>query len=276
MHVVLAGLDRLPTDTHARLHTAPQDADGRLAGLADTVQPLLADGPVLVVHPWWDPEVRRAVDSLHMALDTPALLRWSTDLSPLAASAVGGLVARLTDHVEEPAVLVAGLPRLVGGVMGAALLDSVSRLEHLSPSLGQHVASWLPGGRFLAVASPEPRVERLGRKARVPLPPVVEDRRAVLSVGADALRGPVVDALTARGTASPRVEDVPLSERSRAWWGTDDLVEVAIVPVGEPRIASDLVSHVGPAQPCGWCQRPTPTSPCPWCGHVAEPATTSA
>lgn len=276
MHVVLAGIDRLPTDAHAGLHTAGPDAGGQLAGLADTVQPLLADGPVLVVHPSWDPEVSRTVDSLHMALDTPALLRWSTALSPLAASAVGGMVARLTDHVEEPAVLLAGLPRLVGGVMGAALLGSVSRLEHLSPSLGQHMASWLPGGRFLAVASPDARVERLGRKAGVPLPPVVEDRRAVLSVGTDALRGPVVEALTARGTASPRIEDVPLSERSREWWGTDDLVEVAIVPVGEPRIASDLVSHVGPARPCGWCQRATATSPCPWCGHVGDAAANSA
>lgn len=245
----------------------------RPADLADVVQPLLAEQPVLVLHPTWDPETRRAVDSLHMALDTPALLRCGIGLAPVAASAVGGLLAGLADHVDEPAVLMAGLPRLTNRVLAAALLGSVTHLEHLSASLGQHVTSWLPGARFLAIAGPDARVERLGRRAPVPLPPVVDDRRAVLAIGDDALRGSIMEALTARGTSTPRVDEVPLTDRSRAWWGTDDLVEIAIVPISAERLVADLVEHAGSPAPCDWCHRPTPTSPCPWCGHVAVAAT---
>lgn len=272
MHVVLAGLDRLPDDQHPRLHVV---ADGsRPAALADVVQPLLDDRPVLVLHPAWDTDTRRTVDSLHMALDTPSFLRCSTGLAPLAASAVGGLLAALTDHVAEPAVLMAGLPRLVNRVLAAGLLGSVTHLEHLSASLGQHVSSWLPGARFLAVSGPDTRVERLSRRAAVPLPPVVEDRRALLAVGNNALRGPIIEALTARGTATPRIDEVPLTERSKAWWGTDELVEIAIVPARIERLAADLVEHAGTPAPCGWCERLTPISPCPWCGHAAATVAT--
>lgn len=102
---------------------------------------------------------------------------------------------------------------------------------------------------------------------------MVDDRRAVLAIGDDALRGSIMEALTARGTSTPRVDEVPLTDRSRAWWGTDDLVEIAIVPISAERLVADLVEHAGSPAPCDWCHRPTPTSPCPWCGHVAVAAT---
>lgn len=107
-------------------------------------------------------------------------------------------------------------------------------------------------------------------------PPVTDDRRAVVAGGPEGLRGLVVDALTARGTATPRIDDAPLTDRSRQWWGTDEVVEVAIAPVGEAAVAATLVEHVGPTSPCAWCGRATPTSPCAWCGHVAETAATPA
>lgn len=178
MHIVLAGLDRLPGDEHERLHVVA-DAT-RPADLADVVQPLLAEQPVLVLHPTWDPETRRAVDSLHMALDTPALLRCGIGLAPVAASAVGGLLAGLADHVDEPAVLMAGLPRLTNRVLAAALLGSVTHLEHLSASLGQHVTSWLPRG-------PIPRDRRTRRSRRATRSPRA---RATAASGRRPPRGP--------------------------------------------------------------------------------------
>lgn len=276
MHVVLAGLDRLPFDQRPDLVVADLSEDGRTR-LTDAILPGLAHGPVLVVHPTWDRSVGTVVDSVHAALDDPAVLRHGTPLPPLAAAVLGELAVRLQPHLPDPGTLVAGLPHVEDEVRAGAVLGTVSRLEHVQASVGQHLASWLPNGRFLATFGDDEAVRRLPRGEAIALPDLTAGQRLFLAVGDTTLDGPVRRGLDGSTTRPDDGSwDLDLPSRSAGWWGTADIVEFAIVPRLLQDLAARIVERVGTSRACHWCEHPTPVSPCPWCGHVRASAPADA
>ncbi len=129
---------------------------------------------------------------------TAALARQSSLLAargdnvPLATRALphGPLAVRLlaeyvADEDVSPALAVALLDEVAADTFSAAWVPSVARLSSPSPSLGQHLRSWLPvGAGFLIEHAPLTRVSAVsGRAAGEP-----RDRpagRAVLFVAGD-------------------------------------------------------------------------------------------
>lgn len=272
MHVVLAGLDRLPFDQRPDLVVADLSEDGR-ARLTDAILPGLEHGPVLVIHPTWDQTVGAVVDSVHAALDRTSVLRHRTSLPPLAAAVLAELAVRLQQHLPDPGALVAGLPHVEDEILAGAVMGSVSRLEHVQASVGQHLASWLPRGRFLATFGQDGVVRRLPRGEQIALPEMAPDHRLFMAVGDTTLDEPVRRGLDG---ATPRPDDgswdLDLPSHSTAWWGTADLVEFAVVPRLLQDLAARILDRVGASQACRWCEHPAPVSPCPWCGHVRATA----
>lgn len=267
MHVVVAGIDRLVMDSHPDLRVATAD-DDPLVDLAVEVQDLLDDGPVLVLCPSWDPEMVQTLDSLHAALDDPRLLRHATSLPPLGAAALGGIAARLAAFVDNPAVLAAGMSHVESGIEIGAVVSSVARLEQVSTSLGNHVASWLPGGRFVVLPGAEEPVRRVRRKDVLTLPEVGHGRMAMVAGSEESeLFESVKAALDAQGVTAEQPVPMPLSDRAATWWGTAHMVEFAFVVRDLAALADEVKAKHDSVQSCTWCGRRSPVGACRWCGH---------
>lgn len=221
------------------------------------------DQDVLVVLPSWRDDLRRAAETARSSVDNDRMVLYSSELPPLAASALVAQAAALSADGMLLGRLAGVLPRLEGGITPFAWLGSVSRLSHLTPSLGQHVRSMAPGSVFMAYAGAEPRVERAKRKEpRIILPMSAARHAIALSAHPGGNRDWVQRALRAIGLENQVLEMAPITE-STNWWGTDRLVELALYS----REIDELAAlDRRPAEACSWCGHEVVTDPCPVCG----------
>lgn len=218
---------------------------------------------VLVVLPSWRDDLRRAAETARSSVDNDRMVLHSSDLPPLAASALVAQAAALSAGGMLLGRLAGMLPLLEKGITPFAWLGSVSKLSRLTPTLGQHVRSMAPGSVFMAYAGAEPRVEQVKRKEpRIILPMSAARHAIALSTHPSGNRDWVQRALRAIGLDSRVQEVAPISE-STNWWGTDRLVELALYS----RDVDELVAlDSRPTEPCPWCAHEVVPDPCPVCG----------
>lgn len=190
------------------------------------------------------------------------LLAAGTDV-PVASRALrhGPLAVRLlADRVAHldlsPAQAVAALDDVASATWSGAWVPSVAGLDDPSPSLGQHLRSWLPGGHgFLIVHHPHPRVRVVRADAAEEL--VEAGLRPVLVVAGEG--APVVALEQAQRAASARSRSAVRSlPDARARYGIAAAVELAALP-------GDLPTAPAGEGTCGGCGLPQTTVTCPFC-----------
>jgi hypothetical protein len=232
---------------------------------------LEAGGHVIAIVPQWlGGEGLQRLQMVQSALDDERLTIHETPLPPLAGAVLASLASAVAPHLPSTGVLASLLPELEAELHVFTWLGSVSGLSVPAPSLGQHIASLVPGSAFGVSSYPEPSVARLGRDGAgpgVPLPQIARPcRLAVSDHGGD--RG-WIDAvnLSLGGLEVRQVEPTPNGPK---WWGTGKLVESVAYPVDVAALGAELANAAGPWT-CRWCRELIARSPCPLCGHRGRP-----
>lgn len=260
--------DGTPPDAALAYEPPADDAD-EYAALADLVAPRVRNGDVVLAV-----LDRRTAEPMHArllavrsALETTRLVVHTTALPPLgAALLVRGALELDAEGVLPPSVIASGIDRLDDLVIGAAWLGTVAKLQHPAPSLKLHARSYLPGGGYVAVLDDDPRVLRhKDATAALPLPAldVATDWRVVVGTGlADEA---VLEPTLAGPLAGAEVVRVNNRRASVAWWGTEKLAELALMPRSLDRLRHAVLAD-GSTRACGWCGHVVATSSCPLCG----------
>lgn len=251
----------------------PTDVARHVEAVTQAVGPLLADGNhVLVIHPdWHDDEVRRSLEVARLALDTHRLILHATPAPPLAGGLLAATAAALATRGAQAGPLASFLPALSASILPLAWLGSVTRLAHPTPSMAQHVRSLLPGAGFVAIAGANPRIERADRREpSLPLDSDLRGHRIALAARPEGALTWVERALADRG-CSADVLRLPATPLGPQWWGTDELVELAVFPSD----LDQLADAVGPAVPCAWCGEPVGGRLCPLC-RMRQPTGTGS
>lgn len=242
------------------------DATGD-APLLELFDDFTGEGRLLLVSPRaGDEKLRRRLETAQAAIaGRREVVRLITDLPPLGASVLGALAASLAPLAPSTGVLVDGLRVIEHELILAAVLPTVLRLEHPTPSFGQRARSLFPGGAFLARAQPDPMVTAIDRNRPVPelladadpgATGVLVSAPARLAWAADALGEAFPDAHVARTEAGGG---------AAAYWGTANVAQAVAYPADPDALAAELFAH--PGVPCPWCGEPVVTMPCPICGH---------
>lgn len=267
MKVVLHDLQVVPAVADpAGATTVASDVPDALARLADALAAGPRDEPVLLVVPGWSGAAVRTARTARAALDRATVQCVEVGLPPAAASVVASLALRLAPRLPHPGMLSAAVRVLEEQVASYALLRSVTGLDRVQPSLGQHVASWTPNSRFLVVTSPDSSVQRVTRRAPLELPGGGEGRATLVTGPPGELREELASAARRRFETPPPVEVDAVPGAAR-WWGSDDVAEGVEWPGDLDRLADDVRRRVGPVRTCGWCGQRVPTGPCALCGH---------
>lgn len=198
--------------------------------------------------------LRRICAGVAVSGDAPPVAGLALPHGPLALTVLGALA---TASPASPACLLTWLDGVARSVWSAAWLQTVSGVEDPSPSLGQHVRSWLPGGKgFLLEHAPVSRVTRVrdGRSA-APSGPVPEGAEtlpmAALSIARQRSAGQHL--LAEASAAHPR-------------YGTS-VVELATQPDPLPPRPQEAG-----LPSCPVCGIPLPREVCPYCRARVAPA----
>lgn len=170
----------------------------------------------------------------------------------------------LPDLPRDPALALAALEAQVAASWALTWFPRVAGLHFPTPSLGQHMRSWLPGSGFVARFDDEPITVHA---ADQPL----TDLEMELTPGTRAVRyGPVpldvvgsFAAKTGHRVETVYVVDADLELGHHSWYGISRVAELAAVPPrpGEPG-AIPPPPAFGTCTSCGW-QSAGPN--CPFC-----------
>lgn len=244
-------------------YDGPHD-DGQAGELTGALRHVLAKGDVvLVVTPERDDEIHERVLRVSAALDTARLVVHRSSLPPLGVAALIRALDELATTDGIPPTLVASaVGRLEASVRTAAWLGSVTGLSRPAPTLWQHVRSWFPGSSFVATLDGTGSLRTVPRDHdRLPVPAVDDPAGwfGLIAVGQD------LTAPTPR-TDRPPIQQVELPAQSASWWGTDQLVEVAVGPTGRQLL--EVLRQAGAAT-CDWCRATVSELPCALCGSAA-------
>jgi hypothetical protein len=223
-------------------------------------EPPPGDGPVLVLgERRFEREVGREAALLADRLDVGVARR----LLPHGPLAVRYLAETAAENwVLGAAVAVELLDRAAAGTFSAAWMPRVGSLSSPAPSLGQHLRSWLPGGRgFLAVHVPGDRVHAVTQLDHVLAP----EGRGPLLVGGD-LPDHVRDAVLA-GTGCQAAYEVAAVVAPRARYGSDRAVELVALPADVP----SLLARHAEGSSCAVCGLSHSGPSCPFCHAGAVP-----
>ncbi|TXL61994.1 hypothetical protein [Aeromicrobium terrae] len=189
-------------------------------------------------------------------------------LEPLPGTPLAvGVVSSLVDDLHGDDVFawrLAALDLLRASLWSAVWLPSVTGLSTPTPSLFQHVRSWLPGSGFLAVAAPEPRV----LPARSAPVSGVEARPDSALIHSPLTRPTwVVDAV-AKAVQPQSVSAVETVREPIDVYGTEAAVELVAVPVSFASASRPDSAAVVACPACG-VRHARPT--CPVCKMSAQP-----
>jgi hypothetical protein len=231
---------------------------------------LESGGRVVVIMPQWlEDEAVMRLDMARSMLDTERVAVHRTALPPLAATVLASLASACGPSLPSAGLLASLLEDLEAELHVFAWLGSVAGLSNPSPSIGQHVSSFVPGSAYGVSSWPEPAVHRLKPgQPSVPLPEITRPSRLVVaSHGGDA--GWLTDTVNSALGGLPVVHVEP-TPRGPKWWGTSKLVEGVVYPIDCAELAADLMAEVEPWA-CRWCNELIARSPCPFCGHRGRP-----
>lgn len=246
--------------------------------------------------PWDDPSVLAtepdvvAPETSHLLVLTPPS---GTRKAYVAAGLVAAVRTDLAVHVEtvpaSTAVTVRALetvpadadsPNHVAASVAAAVRScvwgawtpSVAKLERPSPSLGQHVQSWIArGAGFLAVHGTSS--ESPGWVGRLPQNQVEASRRLPRGGAYEAqmfgsLPEEAIGALFAMGLQSRPVRRDPAGD-AESVWGHPKAVEFVLTPTPTPG-ASRVAMLGAPTGTCAVCREPVWGDHCPFCRAVTS------
>ncbi|MGH2698715.1 MAG: hypothetical protein ACRDJL_05900 [Actinomycetota bacterium] len=256
----VSGGGTVPAFSH---QPAPHD----LERLVDTVREAVrARGHVVAVYPEYaaEPSLAR-LETVRTALNTRRVATYGTRLPPLAGAALASLAAAVTPYIKAPGLLCAALPNLEGELLVLAWLGSVSKLDHPSPSLAQHVASMSPASAFGVSFWPEPSVKTLRKKDRTVSLPTTFRPMMLATAARDGGDVSWLEEIVLPGLGMPptaRFDATPLGPR---WWGTTRLVEAVAYPVDVPVTARKITHGLSPFL-CRWCGEAIAARHCPFCG----------
>lgn len=221
-------------------------------------------GSVVAIHPTWaDEPARRNLQAVRSALMTDRLVIWPISLPPLAGAVLASVASVVSPHVASSGELVSALPAFSQQLLSATWLRSVASLREPSPTLGMHLASYLPRSAFAVCSWSDPPVRRLRDRDRGLPPPPVDGRRmavAIASRDGDVgwVREVVVPAL-----GRPPVVEVPPTPTGPEWWGTSQLVEAVAYPLEVSELLAAARRQIGLV--CRWCGEKIASPPCPFC-----------
>lgn len=235
----------------------PLDPDDPLA-LAAAVSE--SSGHVLVVGTAVQEQSVRMLASFAVARWPALPVAWRT--APVAALAVANAAAVAARSGLPPSLAVHCFDLALQRIWSAASVSSVAGLQHPSPSLGQHLRSWIPGGEgFLVVHGPRPTVLAV-QSAREQGVPMNDGLRRLLLVSGRASNKTVDAATTLAGTSG--VREVGQIVDPRRQYGSNRVVECVGLPTSD-----DAATSVPPViGECPSCSLPLATPACPFC-HAA-------
>jgi hypothetical protein len=236
-----------------------------LGRLTDAVLSGIEDrGSVVAIFPSWAAEpAQRNLETVRSALTTDELAMRPTSLPPLAGGVLGSLVSGLATRVASPGALLAAIAGVESRLLWVAWLNSVSRLATPPPTIGQHLASYLPGSGFAVCSWSDPPIRRL-RRGRDGIPrPAVGARRMGLIVAGRGENADWVQRVVVPAVGRPQVTAVDPPPLGPLRWGTANAVEAVAYPLDLSDLEGDVPAW--PRSPCSWCGHEVSHRSCPFC-----------
>ncbi|WP_344630637.1 hypothetical protein [Streptomyces glaucosporus] len=266
--VTSADLVLPPPDEHTPTAHVLSSPDQQPLDAALAEMQLLTEqhGYVVVLYPSSTPaSLVRRLHTVRSMLESDRIALLETDLPPLATAILVLQLRRLSVCGFSPGVLGATARLLAHYIYAGALLNSVTRLDHVPVGLKSHAKSWVPGSQFGVLAAPAPRLIRIGGTDTLPGPEF--PTRLLCAPGRLAS-----DWVT--GTLAPQwrvtgVDEARLPEDSPRWWGTGKLIEFAAA-IPEISVLYQLVGSVRRDE-CRWCGLELIGDRCVFCSSPVMP-----
>lgn len=193
-------------------------------------------------------------------------------LEPLPGSPLAvGVVSSLADDLNDPdgdtlAWQISALDYLRARIWSAVWLPSVSGLTTPSPSLLQHLRSWLPGSGFLAVHGND--AEQGGRVLTARHAPItgLEPRPDVALLHSTLQHPTWIVTAVATALSAQSVSDVSTVREQIDTYGTTQAIELLGVPAS---FHSDTKPDPASINVCAACGARHARAACPLCGMTA-------
>jgi len=206
-----------------------------------------------------DDESEKVARAVRLVLGATHLAVVPLTLPPTAFFVVATALQMLPPHAIGLAPAL--VEESAATIWTRALLSSVSALDRPAPSLGQDLASRMPGSTFLVDWTAQ-TVQRTSEELEVPA-------GAVAAVVSESEK-PV--ARVDRGTWDTR--DVVEISTSGSFWGASRWFELSLVAAPPARLVSRVIeaARVGQAERCPACGRVVAGSACVFCQVGLTPA----
>jgi hypothetical protein len=196
-------------------------------------------------------------------------------LEPLPGSPLAvGVVSSLADDLNDPggdtlAWQISALDYLRARIWSAVWLPSVSGLTTPSPSVLQHLRSWLPGSGFLAVHGDGSK--RSGKVLTAQHAPVsgLESRPDVALLHSTLQHPTWIVTAVATALSAQSVSDVSTVREQIDTYGTTQAIELVGVPAS---FHVDTKPDPHSIAACLACGARHARAACPLCGMAAPPA----
>ncbi|WP_067476953.1 hypothetical protein [Actinomadura hibisca] len=247
----------------ARRVDPPADAQAAPMFIDAVAAALRERGAVLVLYPSWRAkQAERLVTLARGALLSDRIAGVPLRLPPMALSLVADQLAFVAMYVR-PGMLASLPQRLAENTVAGAWVRSVAHFEHVHIKLGQHVSSYLPGGGFSVVMSPDTDVRRITSSDPVQaFPQLPPGPMMVLTAQQDGdvdwFHRSLSPALNASSMLA--VEAQPLSA---GYWGSKKYLEFVAFSA-HPQALQGVLRSVA-YQPCRWCGEAIAAPRCPLC-----------
>ncbi|MEU1077010.1 MULTISPECIES: hypothetical protein [unclassified Streptomyces] len=204
-------------------------------------------GHLVVLHPRsLAPAHQRRLHTVRSLLESDRIALVASPLPPLGLAVLARQLCQLSVCDFSPGVLASSARLLAHYVHAGAVLNSVTRLDHVPVGLKTHAKSWLPGSQFAVVAHPEPQLVRVGA-GELEGP----DYACRLLVAGAAAPAEWVTVHLAAAWRVGAVLEAPLPGYSPSWWGTSKLTEFAAY-LSDLSVLYQLVASVR-RESCRWC-----------------------
>lgn len=260
LHVLLVGKLRPDLGVAGRHDGLPVADVRHLDAVQSAVAEFGADGALFVSCLREDlAEVRRCLALVSVGLPGITTVLEPVFGSPLAVAVGSALVGGAGPEARTEQQLAA-FDLMRSTLWSAVWLPRVSKLADPSPSMMQHVRSWVPGGGFLAVYDSSPRVVRAGNP---PLKGLERAPKGAMLVTADSgapswVRQHLASAVHPLSTAELRSWRNPADAFGVAEAGEYVLVPAQLLEIA--KLTPDVVTN------CRGCGIRHPRPVCPFCG----------
>ncbi|MEV8453925.1 hypothetical protein AB0467_17550 [Streptomyces sp. NPDC052095] len=240
-----------PTDQQtptAALLQAP-DAQALDMAIGDMHVLLEQHGYVVAVYPSSiAPAHERRLYSVRSVLESDRIALVKVDLPPLGVAVLVRQLRQLSICDFSPGVVASAARLLTHYIHAGALLHSVTKFDRIPVDLKTHAKSWVPGSQFVAVASPDPRLVKIGPKDG---PPAGPEFGTHLVTAKGQSQSEWVKETLAPAWQVQAIQESALPSQSPAWWGTGKLVEFAAY-LPDLSVLYQLVASVR-RENCHWC-----------------------